>query len=517
MVLYVEAALYDTVFAAVQGSSIRCERLLPLMETNWYDASLTKLPTMRNHQKDTIEYLWQRHAKVYAAYQCALNNVLHSRVFVYVDFDTPRLFHKNSTWAYLRSTFGHDGVYLPEDEKRVYVPGCWSETHDTVYDSVHWRFCGTMFAGTATAMFGFYRMYETHFRAFVEACNGTLTWETNFWAWLETHTQWDPVWYAADHNDRLVTVPSAFGYKCLRKLPQCVQVECFYPALSPYRPMSAAYVHYRGQDYINTRFVNYWIYANGRYYFPEDEEVIRTINVCSQLVPVEGIPTPQTYITMKTELHAAIPFRTDTFSEGIEDMRLYVSQETGDLCFIGSTLQHSQCEFMRMVRGVYDVETLTCRNLQLIDPPYMSWCEKNWAPIPMPDGRDGFVYKWYPLEIGTVEPEGDKGRLEIVLTKPMDERFSHMKGSTAFVPYGDRGLIGVIHFSEEQTPRQYFHRVVVLDRETFDVLQCSPVFCFLKASVEFCIGFRAQEDMWQFWISQMDRDPLYLETMACWE
>ena len=95
------------------------------------------------------------------------------------------------------------------------------------------------------------------------------------------------------------------------------------------------------------------------------------------------------------------------------------------------------------------------------------------------------------------------------------ERFKNMKGSTTFVPYGTNSLIGVVHFSEEMHPRQYFHRVVVLDRDTYEVVRCSGIFCFVKASVEFCIGFRFYEkeetERIGFWISRMDRDPLYIE------
>ena len=212
---------------------------------------------------------------------------------------------------------------------------------------------------------------------------------------------------------------------------------------------------------------------------------------------------------------------TNVFSEGIEDLRLYVSQKTGKLCFIGSTLSYSYCDRIRMVCGTYDVDTHVMKDIQCIQPHCDSWCEKNWAPIPL-GNEDGFVYKWFPLQIGRIVEDPNAkpfplGKFELVVSKPMDERFRHMKGSTAFSQYGDSGLIGVVHFSEERSPRQYFHRVVVLDKHTFDVLACSPVFCFQKACVEFCIGFREKNNGWGFWISQMDRDPLYLEVASFWE
>jgi hypothetical protein len=282
--------------------------------------------------------------------------------------------------------------------------------------------------------------------------------------------------------------------------------------------MSAAYIMYQGKEWLNTRYVNYWIYDNGSYYYPEDEQVIRTLNVCSPLIMEE----PTQYELMQVQPNDSYNNNNvkNGFSKGIEDIRLYVSQETGKLCFIGSTLQYSNCDKIRMIRGIYDVETHMMREMQVINPPQETWCEKNWSPIPLPDGRtDGFVYTWYPFcEIGKVID----GKLEICVRKPMDERFRGMKGSTPFFPYSykqgkeqekEEGLIGVIHFSEERTPRQYFHRVVVLDRKTYEVVKCSEIFCFNKASVEFCIGFRYRrvEETFGFWISQMDREPMYLE------
>ena len=106
-------------------------------------------------------------------------------------------------------------------------------------------------------------------------------------------------------------------------------------------------------------------------------------------------------------------------------------------------------------------------------------------------------------------------KMEIVVKKETkDERLAGMKGSSNFTPYGESGLIGVIHFSEENSPRKYFHRILILDKNTFEIMMCSPIFCFKRPNVEFCIGFRAWEGKFGFWISQMDRDPLYLETSS---
>ena len=543
LVVFVPKSIYEAVKEKIDLTTekkyITVHVLPALQETSYYDKQITRLPDIRNHEKDTLEHLWNMHTKILAM-KTVVNLDLSEKstnptkntknhYYAYVDFDIPRLFRKEeTTWKYLTETFNRPELYV-EEKARMYIPGCWNKnpillSSAQFADNVCWRFCGPFMFGSAQAVTEFYGYYESHFPTFItEKCDHKMTWEVNFWAWLESNSNWNPVWYQADHSDSIVTIPKIYAYLIMKNLPDCKLVEYHYPNLSPYRPMSAAYAMYQGKELLNTRFVNYWIYANGGYYYPEDEQVIRTLNVCSSpLINIENIPTPKQYDLMSDEklVSSTYDYNANGFSKGIEDIRLYVSQETGKLCFIGSTLQYSNCDKIRMIRGIYDVETHMLRDMQVIKPPQETWCEKNWSPIPLEDGTDGFVYKWYPFcEIGRVvldEETKSLGKLEICVRKPMDERFRGMKGSTPFVPYqyggaGSEGLIGVIHFSEERTPRQYFHRVVVLDQKTYDVVKCSEIFCFNNPSVEFCIGFRCLEETFGFWISQMDRDPMYFE------
>jgi hypothetical protein len=118
------------------------------------------------------------------------------------------------------------------------------------------------------------------------------------------------------------------------------------------------------------------------------------------------------------------------------------------------------------------------------------------------------------MEIGRIVPIGEKrGKLEIVTINETPEAFRKMKGSTAFQEYSGTEWIGVVHFSEETSPRQYFHRMVLLDKQTLKITRYSDIFCFEKAGVEFCIGFKLSKkgEKITFWISQMDRDPRMVE------
>lgn len=516
LILFVSAAHYDRVsFMTRTSPKIELRELPDVSELEWYSKDEEKpltLPFERNERKDTLEHLWKMHLKIHCVY-LALKNGKKTPFYAYIDFDAPKMFRSPVvTLASITETFLEPHIFDPSPTKpKIYLPGCWGKISAgaDLANKISWRFCGSFFFGGYDAILEFYQNHILYFSDFLASQNHIMTWEVNFWAYLEWKLDdWNPGWYSANHDDTIIKIPGVFGYKILSEDVTEVEKRVYdYPDLSPFRPMSAAYVEYRGKSYINTRYVNYWIYGNGGYYYPEDEGVIRTLNICSEL-EAEG---PIDYVPMTEEAANKNP---KTFSEGIEDIRLYVSGKTGELCFIGSTLGYShKKDKIRMIRGVYDVETLMCRDFQHLDPPRETWCEKNWAPIPLEGGtEDGFIYKWFPLEIGKVSSEG---KLDIVVSKEMDERFKNMKGSTTFVPYGTNSLIGVVHFSEEMHPRQYFHRVVVLDRDTYEVVRCSGIFCFVKASVEFCIGFRFYEkeetERIGFWISRMDRDPLYIE------
>ena len=532
VVLYCTQLDYVRVKEASSTTIIQVKELPDISELEWYHHQNHNLPSVRNEEKDTMEHLWKMQMKVYCVYQAALLLSSETTFFAYIDFDITRMFkHPAETMTSIKENYSMPHLFVSNPNK-MYFPGCWGKLLDNVQinagfaNKINWRFCGSFFFGCRDAILQFYHYHTMYFPDFMESVGNTMTWEVNFWAYLEWKVDdWKPVWYAANHDDSIVKIPGLFGYKILLTdyPPDKTTIKVYdYPDMSPFRPMSAAYVEYLGKSYLNTRYVNYWIYDNGGYYYPEDEGVIRTLNVCSVLEA-----EPLDYQPMNNSPPADLKYDDDDdedhrpntfFSKGIEDIRLYVSQETGELCFIGSTLNYSQKkDKIRTIRGVYDVMTHSCRDFQQLDPPTETWCEKNWAPIPLSGGGDGFIYKWFPLEIGKV---CSGGKLEIVVRKEMDGRFRHMKGSTVFTFFGDddhkKLLIGVVHFSEEMHPRQYYHRVVVLDAETFVVVKCSDIFCFEKASVEFCIGCRVIGDRMGFWVSRMDRDPMYMETeMKC--
>jgi hypothetical protein len=169
-----------------------------------------------------------------------------------------------------------------------------------------------------------------------------------------------------------------------------------------------------------------------------------------------------------------------------------------------------------MVVGEYDIENRCYKDSYLIEPPTNTFCEKNWIPIIKTIHDHGiqeelFIYRWQPFEIGKiVEKENGERQLDIVITYDTTKIapfFYKIRGSAPLVEYNGH-LVGVIHFSEEKKPRNYYHMMIMLDKDTYMPLKYSRPFYFKNVGIEFCIGFSINENKYWFWISQFDRDPM---------
>jgi len=452
----------------------------------WCYQSGASLPEHRNVTKDTEEFLWNGHAKVEYVAKTAELNPFGTEYYAWVDLCFP-----GKKDAFLRDYL--QKYYSKVHSDMLYIPGCISKKCDEpVYDSVHWRFCGSFFMGSVSAIQQFMELYFMHFSEFFEE---KLTWEVNFWAWLETRTEWKIRWYYSDHCETVLKLPeTAF---ILKNDPSYKSsVYDYFPYVN-YRPTSASYLCYQNRHWLNTRYVNYFLTSTGSYSYPDKDRTIRNKNVCSELLDF----IPQNFLEMDTNPECLGVRFQKGFSEGIEDIRLYEYQN--EIRFVGTSLSYSnEKDKLRIIKGTYDLSGFLS-NAHAIIPPTNTYCEKNW--IPWIDGStEYFIYKWCPLEFG-VEQENKLVIVKSIPTNPFI--FSKIRGSTLFVPWGSE-RIGVVHYSEETVPRQYYHRLIIMG---MDVKQYSDSFCFEKIGVEFCIGFTIVDTKFVFWISQMDRDPMMVE------
>jgi hypothetical protein len=480
-----------------------------------------ELPAHRNEPKDTVEYICMMHSKVEFLNTAIATDPFGSTHFAWIDFNVAYIFKDNAyVEEYLRvlaqRTFAADFLA---------IPGCWEKQkpETCLLDNICWRFCGGFFIGSKARVQEFHAKYVEFFPMFLET-HRKLIWEVNFWAWLETNTDWTPpTWFKGDHNDSIIQITTDICNRCLYDTTYA-KTSYFYPPVETYEASSASHVIYRGQHILNTRYVNYWYRPSGHCNILHPHNWIISKNFLSVLAVngeegiTEGITDrrgsktlePTDFVemddsTIGLETHDACFF-------GLEDIRLYVLND--ELRFICTNINYSPTGRNRMISGRYHINSATYSECRVLHPPNKdSWCEKNWIPLirRKDDGMDEefFIYKWWPFEVGRVNRERDQ--LEIVLSYKLNSPlFMKVRGSTAFVET-EEGLVGLVHYSEDTLPRHYYHIMVLLDKVTFMPLKYSDIFCFEKIGIEFCIGFWRSEGEYHFWISRMDREPLYLK------
>jgi len=453
-----------------------------------------ELPNTRNPAKDTQEYLLLMNAKTEYIIKAVEKNPFNSSHFAWIDFNIFHIFG------------GKEGVvtnHLRNLSRRILqpyflsFPGCWSKeqvVEEFLINDICWRWCGGFIIGSGDRMLELHKTYTDHFENFLRE-KRKLVWEVNFWAYLELRHGLSVVWYPGDHNETILLFNAGLMSVNLSKIDGCSHHRYNYPVQGDYIPTSISYVCHKGVHMMNTRFVNYWLYPSGAYLFKDPESRIITKNFVSVLDDAFSTDGFTEVIEEGLVCHGGSIY-------GLEDIRLY-NRADGELGFIGTSVNYSGQGRGRIISGIFNGERYTdCRVLNPPNPD--SWCEKNWIPI-IKDGADHFIYKWWPFEAGIIKDN------TLVITTTWEHKtpmLSNVRGSSTFVPCPDgTGLIGVVHFSYEGSPRRYYHMLVLLDQNTLQPLKYSDFFVFNEASIEFCIGFTVVREEYHFWISNFDRDP----------
>jgi hypothetical protein len=563
----VETGIQICVYVDESGEELlqQCVELFPdtiriMRVMNIYDTRIHKLceqydsinlPRFRNKPKDTYEYMILMNSKIEFMYDTIQKNPWNSTHFAWIDFNVAHVF-KNipETQEYLK-LIGSSRI----TREFLLIPGCWysllPDSSDeviqkSVLDTIHWRFCGGFFIGDRQSIIQFYDLYQEYFPGFLFQYR-QLTWEVNFWAWLEWKIpDWNPTWFLADHDDSIVRMPYEYLSLCLAKDTESYQLQVYdYPIIESFRPMSASVTILpkssaseacfglsssvrsapcpnssgdlrspselvvqrltaplpNGYLGLNTRYVNYTLTATGSYIFHHPDRVIITKNIFSYL-DHNMIPISFTEIENPHELTSH-----DCLFHGIEDIRIWTENEY--MRFVGTSVNYSPSGKNRIIYGKYDITQQRLVESKVIDPPTDSYCEKNWTPVVVTGENTRFVYKWCPMEIGTIDTETNSLQIDTTysIVTPI---FKKLRGSTYFREFlsDSRYLIGLLHFSEREWPRFYFHQLILLDKTTLKPVRCTQPFSFQdRTSIEFCIGLYEDKDRYHFWTSYFDRDP----------
>jgi len=452
------------------------------------------LPDIRNIEKDTEEYILMRHSVLELVNHAIEENPWNSTHFSWIDISADFIFNNSDNigeFMHILST--------RKFQSNIFVlPGCWNKLEknkaDVVFNAVYWRFSGPLFLGDTQSISKFYGIYKSMFETFIKN-HKKLVWDFNFWAWLEANTDWKPDWYYGDHNDSIFKIPTKYYALMLNDKLQKTAYD--YPIIEKFFPSNTAYLYHDSKHILNTRFVNYSYGSSGGYLINHEKDTIISKNIVSilndNLLPYGYDEMDETNICLQ---------HNDSYSVGLEDIRLY--SYNGIIKFIATNVNYVGNRANRMIVGEYDIINNCYVNSKIIQPPTKTLCEKNWVPI-IKDGEENFIYTWSPFQIGKINQETNV--LEIVESHNIKSPdFHRIRGSTIFIDYDESYRIGVVHFCEETCPRQYYHILVVLDKNTLKPISYSDPFCFQHYGVEFCIGFTMTDDNYVFWVSKKDND-----------
>jgi tetratricopeptide (TPR) repeat protein len=171
---------------------------------------------------------------------------------------------------------------------------------------------------------------------------------------------------------------------------------------------------------------------------------------------------------------------------GVEDVRIFKNNNEMVHCI--GTGYHKD-DTIGIVEGVYNMER---KELQIkeIKPSFCnSNCEKNWVYVNY-NNETSIIYKWYPLQICNLNKQTNL--IDLKETKEMPKIFSNIRGSTCGFQY-ENEIWFVCHLVSYETPRHYYHVIVVFDAQNMNLLRYSAPFKFEGESIEYCLSIVVED------------------------
>lgn len=247
-----------------------------------------------------------------------------------------------------------------------------------------------------------------------------------------------------------------------------------------------------GNDYLmNQRFVNYLIKPNGEYLcnYP-------IISINRRIILDSKFQINQTFD------FDVLPQVMDRYG-GIEDVKLF--PYNNKILFFG-TEQDVKSKQLCVSTGLYPIDNRTHQLISNIIPsPINEKCEKNWCYLD--DGKSlKIIYKWFPLTIGRIDNDIDRLQFDSTDTHvPMF--FKHLRGSTHGITC-DNEIWFMTHIVEYGSPRNYYHCIVILDKDTLKYKKHSILFKFEDTPIEYCLGMIIKKKEMILSYSKMDRESI---------
>lgn len=209
--LYVSPSYYSLVEPVISTAANVYVEKISLQELELYkdlSGQSYEIPGQRADYKDTVHFMILMNAKTELVHTASCTNHFGTPQFAWIDFS---IFHvikdRETTQEWLRTL-----SLLELKDPGLYIPGCWQKgaLENRLFSQINWRFCGGFFLGDSESVTEFQKLYKEHFVNVTTSPVGGLTWEVNFWHYLEMEHRWNPVWFQGDHNDTILQVPIRF-------------------------------------------------------------------------------------------------------------------------------------------------------------------------------------------------------------------------------------------------------------------------------------------------------------------
>ena len=255
--------------------------------------------------------------------------------------------------------------------------------------------------------------------------------------------------------------------------------------------------------FMNVRYVNYLIDDNGSY-----------LNCDKHIITVNKFVEMDKDFKIKTEKWMELKFDNRRYI-GVEDVRIFNDIETNSLLFMGTGFH--QNNKIGIVNGNYDINSGKLNEMEIVPDFANSDCEKNWVFVDYKDSSH-VIYNWHPLKICKIN--NDKNILSLVKTNDMPKIFSRIRGSTNGFKYSkkidtnnngnisidimDEEIWFVTHLVSYETPRHYYHLIVVFDTN-MNLLRYSAPFKFEGDPIEYCLSIVVEDNQVLINYSTWDR------------
>ena len=230
---------------------------------------------------------------------------------------------------------------------------------------------------------------------------------------------------------------------------------------------------------VNVRYVNYRIDENGGYV---NQDKIRTKNA------IAIIDVSKTTWKNIQEFELKYDESIDNHYVGLEDVRIF----NDDYIIYYNSNRGLSYGNMEIEHGIIDLSKESTVEQRCLKKENQSSIEKNWVLIPSNNiikTHLKAIYNWSPnLIIGDIVED------QFVETHQMKVPafFKYLRGSTNGVIVKDEIWL-MCHTVSYEDRRYYYHIVVVLDKNTYDLKKYTPFFTFEGEKVEYTLGFNYLE------------------------